>query len=284
MTTKAPEREFDYTLKDFKFISQFVYERVGINLTEAKRDLVYSRLSRRLRKLGLKKFSQYCDLLNDPERSQEELSACINAITTNLTRFFREEHHFEQLREEVIPSLLQRKKEQRRLRIWSAGCSTGEEPYSIAITLKECIPALPEWDVRILATDLDTNVLSTAQEGIYPEASISEVPLGVKKRWFFKDSTQGQNKVLVHPELKEMITFNQLNLMEEWPMKGPFDIIFCRNVIIYFDADTKRTLLNRYSDYLSTEEGYLFLGHSETAYKVTDRLELIGHTVYRKIR
>lgn len=272
-------REFEFNDRNFQHIRQIVREHTGINLTDAKRELVYSRLSRRLRKLKLKSFSEYCKLLTASDTS--EITDFINAITTNLTAFFREAHHFEYLAEQVIPDMVSQKNRSRRIRIWSAGCSTGEEPYSIAITLKESIANISQWDVRILATDLDSNVIAHGETGVYKQERIDGLSKQRLQRWFLKGTGNQEGSVRVSSELKELITFRQLNLMHPWPMKGPFDAIFCRNVVIYFDKATQRQLFERYANILNNE-GYLFVGHSESLFKVTDRFRLIGKTVYEK--
>lgn len=272
------DHEFEFTDVDFARIQGLVYSHAGISLSDAKRNLVYSRLARRLRRLNLTTFAAYTDYLQT--HLDTELTDFLNAITTNLTSFFRENHHFETLRRLVLPELM-RNSARRRIRIWSAGCSTGEEPYSIAMTVKEAVPESSGWDVKILATDLDTNVLQKARDGIYDEERVQQIPKARLQRWMRRGSGANAGQVRVNSELQDMIQFNQLNLMESWPMRGPFDVIFCRNVVIYFDKDTQRRLFDRFADLL-TPEGYLFVGHSETLYKVTERFELQGQTVYRK--
>lgn len=273
------EREFSFSDKDFAYLRNLVATHTGISLSDAKRDLVYGRLSRRLRQLGLLRFDEYCRLLDEGDGN--ELDNFVNAITTNLTSFFREPHHFEYMTGTAVPKLAAAR-QQRRLRIWSAGCSTGEEPYTLALALKEVMPSLDGWDVRILATDLDTNVVNTAKQGIYREERIEGLSRSRKQRWFKSGRGEYNGWVRVSRDLQDMITFKPLNLMNEWPMLGPFDIIFCRNVVIYFDKETQRKLFTRYADMLA-EDGYLFIGHSETLYKVSDRFELIGKTIYRKL-
>lgn len=271
-------RDFDFTDRDFNFIRKLVVEKTGINLSDAKRDLVYGRLSRRLRHLGIERFEDYCRLLESGD--DEEMVQFVNAITTNLTSFFRESHHFDYLGNTVLP-MLERKNTSRKIRVWSAGCSTGEEPYSLAMTIKEKCPRLDGLDVKILATDLDSNVLAKAQAGIYEHSRVEGMAKERLRRWFRKGRGANDGTVKISTELQELITFRQLNLMGQWPMKGPFDIIFCRNVVIYFDKPTQRTLFNRYADLL-VDGGHLFVGHSETLFKVTDRFELIGKTIYQK--
>lgn len=270
-------RDFDFTVRDFKFIRDLVFETTGIVLSEIKRDMVYGRLSRRIRALGLTKFSQYCDILKSEDHL--ELKEFTNAITTNLTSFFRENHHFEGLKNIILPKLLAEKAD-RKIRIWSAGCSTGEEPYSIAMTVKETVPASQDWDIKILATDLDTNVLDKAASGVYDAERVAGIPKQRLKHWFHRGKGANDGVVKVVAELRDMITFRQLNLMHEWPMSGTFDIIFCRNVVIYFDKATQKILFDRYSNILSGN-GYLFLGHSESMFKVANSFNLIGKTIYQ---
>jgi chemotaxis protein methyltransferase CheR len=273
----SDQREFNFTDKHFNWFVKMVMDKTGIALSDQKRDLVYGRLARRLRKLNLNNFNQYIDLLKeDPEAEMIEF---INSITTNLTSFYREPHHFEYLKNTVIRYLCQQRRAEKRLRIWSAGCSTGEEPYTIAMTFLEAMPDIKSWDVKILATDIDTNVLRTASEGIYQREKINGVSDARFKKWFLKSDSS--SAVKVSPKLRELITFKKLNLMEDWPMKGQFDVLFCRNVVIYFNKDTQRVLFDRFANILK-EDSYMFLGHSESLYKVTDRFSLLGKTIHQK--
>lgn len=272
-------REYRFSDKSFNFIRKLIADKTGITLSDAKRDMVYSRLSRRLRKLKIDSFDRYCELLQ--EGNEDELVQFINAITTNLTSFFRENHHFDYLKNKVLPGLFSTKKE-KRLRIWSAGCSTGEEAYSIAMVVSELVGSRRDWDIKILATDLDTNVVATAAKGIYHESRINGISKERLRKYFIKSRKNESGEVAILPELKQMITFKQLNLMHEWPMKGPFDIIFCRNVVIYFSKDTQRILFDRFSNII-VDEGHLFIGHSESLFKVSDSFTLIGGTIYKKI-
>lgn len=271
-------REFALTDRDYRRISELVRRQTGITLSDAKRDMVYSRLSRHLRRLGLNDFSSYCDLLAGDE-SGPEMKEFVNAITTNLTSFFREVHHFDYLEKTLLPDLMRSRGTTRRLRLWSAGCSTGEEPYSMAMVIAESVP--PGWDIRILATDLDSNVLAIARRGIYDAARVKGVSPERLRRWFVKGQGLNAGQVRVAPRLRGLVEFRRLNLMGPWPMHGPFDAIFCRNVVIYFDKATQKELVERYADLLPGD-GHLFLGHSETLYRLTDRLEHIGQTVYRR--
>ena len=272
------KREFLYTEDDFKFIKDIVYKESGIHLSDIKQDMVYSRLARRLRALNLKRFDDYCRYVED--NFAAEIGHTINAITTNLTHFFREEHHFDMLKGTIIPELLKNKPRGKRLRIWSAGCSTGEEPYSIAMCLKDTLPKSNDWDAKILASDLDTTVIEKCRSGIYDVKRVDPIEDKSVKRWFRPQDATGKN-VVVDDELKQMITFKQLNLMDPWPVKGPFDVIFCRNVIIYFDKPTQQKLFARFYELLAPG-GYLFLGHSEQLGAFQKHFDLLGKTSFRK--
>ncbi|MBD3754408.1 MAG: protein-glutamate O-methyltransferase CheR [Gammaproteobacteria bacterium] len=272
------DREFEFTSDDFARIKKMVYEFAGIDLNESKKNLVYNRLSKRIRILGLNTFKAYLNYVE--EQGEAEFVNLINAITTNLTFFFRENHHFDYLAHHVIPMLLKANQSNKKIRIWSAGCSTGEEPYSIAITLKETVPA--GWDAKVIATDLDTNVVDTARTGIYPLERLKGVSEERKKRWFLKGGGAQSGFAKVKPELQSIIDFGQINLMSEWPLREQIDVIFCRNVVIYFDKPTQAKLFDRYANLLPAH-GHLFIGHSESLYKVCDRFELIGQTIYRKL-
>jgi len=274
----ALAKEFEFSQSDFDQIKKQVFDITGISLNDGKKDMVYGRLSRRIRDLGLTDFRQYCDLV--AQADSEEMGNFINAITTNLTSFFREEHHFKFLVETALPEIMKKNKDTQRIRIWSAGCSTGEEAYSLGITLKEALPRKHNWDVKILATDLDTNVLAKAESGIYSLDRINGLAESRQKRWFRRGTGNHNGSVKVSDEIKSLISFKKLNLMNEWPMKGPFDVIFCRNVVIYFDKPTQRVLFQRYAELLS-ENRYLFVGHSESLYKVSTQFKLIGNTIYQ---
>jgi len=271
------QREFTMTDADFKKVSDLAYEFTGIVLGPHKRDMVYGRLARRLRDVGLTRVSDYIALVKND--SNQEVSKFINAITTNLTSFYREEHHFDFLSKTLIPELKKTNIGSKKIRAWSAGCSTGEEPYSIAITLKENMD-LQDWDCKILATDLDSKVLNKGQQGVYDIERIESIKASYKNKWFLKDQNH-PDIVKVKPELQELIRFKRLNLLEKWPMKGPFDFIFCRNVVIYFNAETQAALFDRYADMLK-EGGYLIIGHSESLDRTCNRFRSIGKTIYQK--
>ncbi len=271
------KREFPMSQKNFDQVKEVAYVLTGIKLTDHKKNMIYSRLARRIRQRGLNSFDDYCHLLN--QQGNDEATEFVNAITTNLTSFFRENHHFEYLKNSVFPELIKKNSRSRKVRVWSAGCSTGEEPYSIAICVSEQMP-IGSWDIKVLATDLDTNVVAHAKRGVYQDDRIESIDEGRSRKWFLRDANGSE--VRVKRSLQELITFKPLNLLERWPMKGPFDVIFCRNVVIYFDKETQRKLFNRYADMLAPG-GYLFIGHSENLHKVCNRFESLGKTIYRKI-
>jgi chemotaxis protein methyltransferase CheR len=271
-------REFSFGDEDFEALRRLVKSLTGINLSDQKRELIYGRLSRRLRALRLKSFREYRERLgSDPQ----ELIQLTNAITTNLTSFFRERHHFDCLREEVLKPLAVDPHASRRLRIWSAGCSSGEEPYSIAMMVHEAVPDLAGWDVRILATDLDSEVLARARKGIYGAERLRSVEAHRLERFFVEQWDETGLLYQVVPELAALVTFKQLNLMDPWPMKGPLDVIFCRNTVIYFDKDTQRELFRRIAA-LQRRGDRLLLGHSESLFQVSTDYTLVGRTVYRR--
>ncbi len=273
------QREFTFTREDFDFLRKISNEHTGILVPDDKFDMFYGRLSKRIRKRGLSNFKEYCTYLeNNPG---EEFTEFINAVTTNLTSFFREKHHFDYLKTTLIPELLKTNNTTKSIKVWSAGCSTGEEPYSLAITLLENIPS--NWDIKILATDLDTNVLETAASGIYSKDRVEGLEQAILKRWFKNGTGSNANKVKINKECRSLIRFKQLNLMQEWPIKNFFDFIFCRNVLIYFDRDTKEMLARRYSQLLAPGSR-LFIGHSESLHQLDTGFEMIGNTIYKRMQ
>lgn len=271
------EREFPMSQANFNLIKALAYDWTGIKLSDHKENMIYGRLARRVRALNLRNFDQYCELLQTED--DQEKREFINSITTNLTSFFREPHHFDFLKNQLLPGLVARNQASRKIRIWSAGCSTGEEPHSIAMVVAT-IPELKNWDVKILATDLDSNVLERASSGIYSLGRFDSFPTAY--RHFIKKSADGE-QVKIVDSVRAFIRFNQLNLLQSWPMKGQFDVIFCRNVVIYFDLETQRKLFNRYADRL-VDRGHLFIGHSENLHKISDRFLGLGRTIYEKIK
>ncbi len=270
-----PGPQFLMSDREFARIRELVLEETGISLAPTKREMVYGRLARRLRALNMNSFRDYLELVADP--NSDEMSHLVNAITTNLTAFFREPHHFEFLAKTALPEAMQRNRASARLRIWSAGCSTGEEPYSIAMVLDEALRGR-KWDARILATDLDSNVIATACEGVYPLERVADVNAMRKRKYLLRSD----DRVRVKPELQAYLAFRQLNLLRPWPMQGPFDVIFCRNVIIYFDRPTQQALFGRFAEMLQPG-GYLLLGHSESMPQGDSRFHFLGKTVYQRV-
>lgn len=273
---KVVEREFPMTDGNFNKIKEVAYQLTGINLSEHKKNMIYGRLARRLRHLNLVDFDEYCSLIT--QASSPEKIEFINAITTNLTSFFREPHHFNYLADSILPELQHKNSSSQRIRIWSAGCSTGEEPYSIAMVAKS-FPALQQWDLKILASDLDSSVVAKARAGVYSLSRAENIPDIYRKYLGVKHCV---DLVKVKKVVQEMITFQQLNLLHEWPMKGSFDVIFCRNVVIYFDVHTRRQLFSRFADLL-TVGGYLVIGHSENLHNISTRFKSLGKTIYQRI-
>ncbi|MBC8035683.1 MAG: protein-glutamate O-methyltransferase CheR [Rhizobiales bacterium] len=254
----------------------------GIALLGHKRNMVYRRVSKRLAALGLKDFGAYRNLLSGPD-AETELQHFVNVLTTNKTEFFRENHHFQHLASVVLPSLDKglAKKGSSRLRIWSAGCSSGQEPYSVAMALCEAMADLSRWDAKILATDIDTDVIEFGRRGIYSAAEVQSIPTALRSK--FVEALPGETgSGRMSAALRSLITFNQLNLHGPWPMKGKFDAIFCRNVIIYFDTPDQCRLFDRFADLLC-DGGYVYIGHSESLYKVTERFRPIGQSIYQRI-
>lgn len=278
--TDFKNKEFPFTDRDFNYIRDLVAERTGIVLSDIKRDMVYSRVVRRIRQLDVTNFTEYCALLKSG--NEQEMVEFTNAITTNLTSFFREPHHFEYLTKTLLPEL-KAKKHDRKIRIWSAGCSSGEEPYSIAMTVRDYFPSNSGWDIKILATDLDTEMVTKASRGIYKEDRVTGIEKKHLKKWIRKGKGKMQGNVKICSELQDIISFKQLNLMHDWPIKGSFDFMFCRNVVIYFNKETQKELFDRYANLLMPEAG-LFIGHSESLNNVSDRFNSLGKTIYRKTK
>lgn len=253
--------EFPLTRKDLADIAAMIYSDAGIYLNETKASLVYSRLSKHIRQLGLKDFRSYCDLVSS-QAGAAERREMLSFLTTNFTRFFRENHHFDHLRTEVLPGLVSRVKAGGRARIWSAASSDGQEPYSIALTALSVLPNIADYDFKILATDIDPKILAAARLGAYDEASLETVSPAMRKQYFQQVVVDGKQKWQVTDAVKRLITYNELNLMANWPFKGKFDVIFCRNVVIYFDEPTQMRIWSRFSELLP-EGGHLYIGHSE---------------------
>ncbi|MBF8176542.1 CheR family methyltransferase [Herminiimonas contaminans] len=264
-------KEFEFTARDFERVRALIHKKAGIALAESKQEMVYSRLARRLRATGIASFVSYLDQL-EQGGSDEEWEAFTNALTTNLTSFFREAHHFPILADHI-------KKIKEPIEIWCSAASTGEEPYSIAMTACEAFNTLTP-PVRIIATDIDTNVLNTGANGVYSIDRLDKMAPERAKRFFLRGKGAREGMVRVRPELRQLITFKQVNLLESnWGISGQFDAIFCRNVMIYFDKPTQGKILDRFAP-LMKPDGLLFAGHSENFLYVTDAFKLRGKTVY----
>ncbi|MCW5298303.1 CheR family methyltransferase [Herbaspirillum lusitanum] len=264
-------KEFDFTNRDFDRVRDLIYKRAGIALAESKQEMVYSRLARRLRATGIASFVQYLDLL-ERGGDTDEWEAFTNALTTNLTSFFRESHHFP-----ILADFVKTLKEPAT--VWCSAASTGEEPYTIAMTLCEAYGTLTP-PAQIIATDIDTNVLATGANGVYPIERIDKLSPERIKKFFLRGKGNQEGYVRVRPELRKLVTFKQLNLLgDSWPVTGQFDVIFCRNVMIYFDKPTQSKILSRFVP-LMKPHALLFAGHSENFLYVSDALKLKGKTVY----
>jgi chemotaxis protein methyltransferase CheR len=268
--------------KEFHQISDLVYKHCGINLHEGKKELVQARLAKWIREGNFNTFEEYIQHVLE-DKTGRKFSTLIDSLSTNLTSFFREYQHFEFLNDKFLPSLLERKRKEQnfRLRGWSAGCSSGEEPYSIAITLLEAISGQGRWDMKLLATDISTKMLGTAQQGIYEKERIAAVAPILKNKYLASVSVDGQNVFQVTDMVRNTVIFKYLNLMKDWPVRGPLDFIFCRNVMIYFDKPTQQTLVNRFWDLLGSR-GILFTGHSESLTGIQHKFEYIQPTIYMK--
>jgi chemotaxis protein methyltransferase CheR len=271
------------SLQLFRQFSQLVYQQCGINLHEGKRELLQARLNKRLRATGIPTYQEYYRYITSSD-SDAEIIQFLDCISTNLTYFFREPKHFEFLEQVAVPELLEakRKSKSMRIRIWSAGCSTGEEPYSLAMSLLTQLEERDQRDFRILATDISTRVLEIARRGAYTKDRIDKVPAGLRQKYLQKrNGTNGEAFFEVVPLLKQIVAFRRLNLKESFPFQGPFDCIFCRNVMIYFDKPTQQDLIQRMAAYL-TPGGYLFVGHSESLTGLQHPLHYVRPSTYRK--
>jgi len=273
--TQEAGSDFDFSEEDFERVRGLIHSHAGIALSSSKRQLVYSRLGRRLRTLGISSFGEYLDHLEGG--GADEWEAFTNALTTNLTSFFREAHHFP-----ILADHIERMAAQRTVTLWCSACSTGEEPYSMAMTAVAQLGTMNP-PVRILATDVDTNVLEKAQRGVYPAESAEKLPQGYARRFFLKGAGSHAGFMKVRPEIQRLITFRPINLLHDsWPIRGPLDAIFCRNVMIYFDKPTQYGILRKFAPMLR-EDGLLFAGHSESFHHAADLFRLRGKTVYEAI-
>jgi chemotaxis protein methyltransferase CheR len=275
----------ELTDRVFHQFVDMIYNAAGISLGENKHELVRSRLMKRLRALNLPGFESYIVYLQEHDPHGDEMIQLIDAISTNKTEFFRENQHFIYLTENVLPGILQAAKKagSGRIRFWSAGCSSGEEPYTLAIIFRQILDNTMNWDAKILATDISTKVLHFAREGVYTEEKVKPVPPSVRSSSFSKVGSDGNGALYkVHPEIQKMVTFRRLNLMDRtFPFSGKFDVIFCRNVMIYFDRPTQEALVNRYYDNLKPG-GYLFIGHSESLTALKTPFQFVRPTIYMR--
>lgn len=271
------EGEFLFTAEDFQRIATLLYQQSGITLNESKAALVYSRLAKRLRALGMESFRDYCELVAGAE-GLDERQAMLTSLTTNVTRFFREPHHFDHLRNTLLPEHIARVRRGGRLRLWSAACSSGQEPYCMAMMVLAVMPDAADYDVKILASDIDVNVLRTAREGVYSNDLVQDIPLEYRKNSIDREG----NNWRMRDELKELIAFRELNLIGEWPMKGQFEAVFCRNVVIYFDEPTQERIWSRFANQMSNHAA-LYIGHSERVTgPASSSFVSDGMTSYRK--
>ena len=272
--------EFAFTWSDFRQIAELVHSEAGIVLTETKANLVYSRLAKRLRAIGLRSFRDYCALIQGSDGADER-QAMIAAMTTNVTRFFREPHHFEFLKKRLFPAMLEAARNGAKLRIWSAGTSSGEEAYSIVLTALEVMPEAVGLDLLILATDIDPEMLRRGRAGVYPSRQLGDIPIELKRRWFRPLARREETDFEAVSELRSMVRFKELNLLRDWPMTARFDIVFCRNVMIYFDEETQNEVWARFADVLRPG-GILCIGHSERIATASHPFDLVGQTIYRR--
>jgi chemotaxis protein methyltransferase CheR len=277
-TESLVDGEFVLTADDFRKISGIIHAHAGIALAETKAALVYSRLARRLRLLGLESFKDYCALVGGKD-GLDERQSMLTALTTNVTKFFREPHHFDHLRDKVMPRLAETARRGGRVRLWSAACSSGQEPYSIAITVLAALPEAPNLDVKILATDIDPRILDEAREGAYSDDALQPVPPNLRGTWF-KRVSMGPRPWRVCDDLRSLVSFRELNLIGDWPMSGSFDVIFCRNVVIYFDEATQEQVWSRFIPKMQPG-ATLCIGHSERVTgPAAGQLNSVGLTTY----
>ena len=269
---------------DFIRLSRFIHQQYGIHLPPAKKSLLEGRLRKRMKQCAMGSYSAYCDYLFTDQGMKEELVYMIDAVTTNKTDFFREPYHFEFLALQALPELIGKRHSPFRKKIlaWSAACSTGEEPYTLAMVLSEYAMNCPGFDYSILATDISTKVLDIAETAIYQDEKIRPVPLALRKKYLLKSKDPGKRIVRIAPELRSRVTFRRFNLMDgNFPVSEPLDVIFCRNVMIYFDIETQERLVRNFHDHLSPG-GYLFMGHAESINNMNVPLRYVAPTIYQK--
>lgn len=281
LSDKAPPvagGEFAFTWADFRELAALVHGESGIVLTENKANLVYSRLAKRLRAIGLSSFRDYCALVTS-EDGIDERQAMIAAMTTNVTRLFREPHHFDHLAEVALPPLVEKARRGGKVRLWSAACSSGEEPYSIASTLLSVMPDAGDHDILILASDIDHHMLARAEAGEYPVERVGDIPVAMRGRCL-EPKRDGAGAFRFNAAIRNLVRFRQLNLLKSWPLRAAFDVIFCRNVMIYFDQETQNDIWLRFSRQMAPG-GFLYIGHSERIGLEPCPFDLVGQTTYR---
>jgi chemotaxis protein methyltransferase CheR len=280
--TGAGIRPLRITGQEFGRFRALIYREAGIALGEHKRELVCSRLGKRLRRYGYRTFSEYWEHLQERDPEGRERLRLVNAITTNKTEFFREEHHFPVFRSTILTRPAVERYPPWGLRVWSAGCSSGEEPYSIALTVLDALGGASARGVRILASDINTDMLARAEEGVYTPDQIELVPAALRGKCFVRSAGAPAGSVAVCPQLRDLVTFRRINLAESWPIRKPLDCIFCRNVLIYFDRALQERCVSRFVELLRPN-GYLFLGGSESLLGMRPELRNLGHSVYQKV-
>ena len=273
--------EHDMPNSLFQQYSRLVYEQCGINLHDGKKALLQARLNKRLRVTGISSYKEYYEYITSGANSGEFVNF-LDSISTNLTFFFRENQHFDFMSKVALPKLIEEKRKERstKIRIWSAGCSTGEEPYSLAMCVLSQLPDNTKWDFRILATDISTRVLETASQGVYSEEKVQKVPSALRRYFRKVGREDGNPGFQIAPDVKRLVTFHRLNLKEPYPFKGPFDFIFCRNVMIYFDKRTQEELVNKMACFLGSG-GYFCVGHSESLTGLRHKLSYVQPAIYR---
>ncbi len=273
--------ELKLTEHDFKAVQKLIFDLAGISLSNSKQIMVHGRLAKRVRQLNLRSYSEYIDIVLSG-RDPAETTRFINALTTNKTDFFREKHHFDFLMNKAFPALRAKSLAggPKKLRIWCSASSTGEEPYTLAITAREFFGSNSEWDIRILASDIDTEVLAKASDGIYEADRLVDVPLHMRQNYFTRESRSEDSRWIAKPVLRDLITFRRINLQQTpWQINTEFDIIFCRNVMIYFNAETQTSLIERFAEKLDSQ-GHLIIGHSESLFGISTRFKPLGETIY----
>ncbi|MFB6345305.1 MAG: protein-glutamate O-methyltransferase CheR [bacterium] len=280
----ASQKQLEISSDEFRKISELIYKHAGIRLKDTKKSLVKSRLKKRVRDLGLSSFQEYYDRVTG-DRTGQELSFLLQAISTNVTSFFREQKHFDFMESQVVPEMVEKyntSSDRTYIHLWSSACSTGQEPYTMAISLLESLPDPDNFRTKILGTDISPEALRSAKKGIYRMKDVEDVDRMIQNRYFDTVEHEGQKKVRVKDKVREMVKFGRLNLNNgEFPFSKKFDVIFCRNVTIYFDKPVVQTLINRFERYLK-DGGYLFMGHSESLAGIDHDLEFVQATIYRK--